>query len=303
MKPPAETYYDILSVRPDASVQEITASYRSLAKILHPDVCESSDAEELFKAVNEAYQILRDPKKREEYDASLVLARSSPYSKYYQGERRYRDPRTWYYSGQNRGTARTATSPEAPPPVRAGAFPRMVQVILFYVTLGMAIFVITQLFLVPWIDGANASDARASYLQGTEWMAEEEYQKAIESYREATTRLPSFSEAWRAKGIAEIKKAEELERLGLPDAGALYRESIRSFSHVQNQQEDAGILKARATALLRTGDVRPAYSLLQTAKDGGIWDSEMESLMREVSATLIPLADQTSNPRMTPLSS
>lgn len=297
MKPPAETYYDILSVRPDASVQEITASYRSLAKILHPDVCESPDAEELFKAVNEAYQILRDPAKREEYDESLVLAASSPYSGYYQGKRRYRDPRTWYYNGQNQRTTHTAASPGAPSPAKTGAFPRMVQVILFYVTLGMAIFVITQLFLLPWIDGANASDARTSYLQGTQWMAEEEYQKAIESFQEATTRLPSFSEAWRAKGIAEVRKAEELERLGRSDAGPLYRESIRSFSRVQNQQEDAGIVKARATALLRTGDVRPAYSLLQTAKEGGVWDSEMESLMREVSATLIPLADQTSTAR------
>ena len=44
-----ESYYEVLNVKRDASPEEITASYRKLAKVLHPDVCGSPEAEELFK--------------------------------------------------------------------------------------------------------------------------------------------------------------------------------------------------------------------------------------------------------------
>ncbi|MDD1725063.1 MAG: DnaJ domain-containing protein, partial [Methanospirillum sp.] len=98
MPDPVESYYDLLNVRRDASPQEITAAYRRLAKVLHPDVCSDPAAEELFKSVNEAYQVLRDEKKREAYDLSLLEAWGSEYGEYYTGKTRYRDPRTWYYA-------------------------------------------------------------------------------------------------------------------------------------------------------------------------------------------------------------
>ena len=44
MPDPGESYYEILNVDRDASSEEITASYRKLAKILHPDVCKSPEA-------------------------------------------------------------------------------------------------------------------------------------------------------------------------------------------------------------------------------------------------------------------
>lgn len=291
MKTPVESYYDILSLRPDASLQEITASYRSLAKMLHPDVCESPDAEELFKAVNEAYQVLRDPKKRDEYDASLAIAKTSPYNGYYQGSRQYRDPRTWYYKNSHNSGQRRQSEKEHQQPEKRSVFPRMVQVVLFYLTLCMAIFVIAQLFLLPWIDGMNASDARSSFSKGNQWMGQEEYLKAIESYQDAATKLPSFSEAWRAKGLAEMKKADQLMRLGKPDADKYYRDAIRSFSNIAGQSpEDVAILKARAKAYLMIGEAQKAESLLNTAKKSGIWDTEMGDLLHEttVQDTRVP---------------
>lgn len=61
-------YYDILGVKPDAGEAEIKAAYRKLARKYHPDKNKDADAEEKFKAVNEAHEALKDPEKRRAYD-------------------------------------------------------------------------------------------------------------------------------------------------------------------------------------------------------------------------------------------
>ena len=61
-------YYGILGVEPSAGEAEIKTAYRRLARKFHPDVSKEPGAEEKFKAVNEAYEALRDPQKRAAYD-------------------------------------------------------------------------------------------------------------------------------------------------------------------------------------------------------------------------------------------
>lgn len=61
-------YYDILGVSRDATLEEIKAAYRKLAVEWHPDRNKSPQAEERFKEINEAYEVLSDPKKRAAYD-------------------------------------------------------------------------------------------------------------------------------------------------------------------------------------------------------------------------------------------
>lgn len=61
-------YYKILGVSKDASQDEIKKAYRIRAKETHPDVNDSSEAEEEFKKVSEAYSVLGNPDKRVEYD-------------------------------------------------------------------------------------------------------------------------------------------------------------------------------------------------------------------------------------------
>ena len=61
-------YYDILGAKRDATQDEIKRAYRKLARKYHPDVSKASDAEDRFKELGEAYEVLKDPEKRAAYD-------------------------------------------------------------------------------------------------------------------------------------------------------------------------------------------------------------------------------------------
>ena len=61
-------YYETLGVKPDTSDADIKSAYRRLARKYHPDVSKESGAEEKFKAVNEAYEALKDSQRRKAYD-------------------------------------------------------------------------------------------------------------------------------------------------------------------------------------------------------------------------------------------
>ncbi len=61
-------YYDIMGVSKDATQDEIKRAYRKLARKYHPDVSKEPDAEQRFKEVGEAYEVLKDPEKRAAYD-------------------------------------------------------------------------------------------------------------------------------------------------------------------------------------------------------------------------------------------
>jgi len=68
---PAEfkNYYDVLGVAKDASADEIKKTFRRLARLYHPDVAKDKiTGEKKFKEINEAYEVLGDPEKRQQYD-------------------------------------------------------------------------------------------------------------------------------------------------------------------------------------------------------------------------------------------
>src|SRR6188474_2996383 len=62
-------YYETLGVAKTASDDEIRSAFRKLARQYHPDVAkDKKTAEEKFKEINEAYEVLSDPEKRKKYD-------------------------------------------------------------------------------------------------------------------------------------------------------------------------------------------------------------------------------------------
>lgn len=62
-------YYDTLGVKRDATDAEIKSAYRKLARKYHPDVNKTKEAEDKFKEINEAYEVLGDKQKRQRYDS------------------------------------------------------------------------------------------------------------------------------------------------------------------------------------------------------------------------------------------
>ena len=64
----SKSLYDTLGVSPNASESEIKKAYRKLARQYHPDVNKTPEAEEKFKEINAAYEILSDKEKKAQYD-------------------------------------------------------------------------------------------------------------------------------------------------------------------------------------------------------------------------------------------
>ena len=65
---PFKDYYQVLGISKAATEAEIKTAYRKLARKYHPDISKEPQAEEKFKEVGEAYEVLKDPEKRAGYD-------------------------------------------------------------------------------------------------------------------------------------------------------------------------------------------------------------------------------------------
>ncbi|HAT2138952.1 TPA: DnaJ domain-containing protein [Legionella pneumophila] len=85
-------YYKIMGVSQDASEKDIKMAYRKLARKYHPDISKEPDAEEQFKEMAEAYEVLKDPKKRSEYDQYLKYKQFNPQSDGFTGRRTQEQP-------------------------------------------------------------------------------------------------------------------------------------------------------------------------------------------------------------------
>ncbi len=73
-----QDYYSILGVSKSASAEELKRAYRKLALQYHPDRNKTKEAEEKFKEINKAYEVLGDPQKRQTYDQFGAAAFEGP---------------------------------------------------------------------------------------------------------------------------------------------------------------------------------------------------------------------------------
>jgi curved DNA-binding protein len=90
-------YYQILGLTRAAEAAEIKRAYRKLARKYHPDVSKEKNAEEKFKELQEAYEVLKDPEKRAAYDQ---LGRN------YRSGQQFRPPPDWAQRFGHSGGAR-----------------------------------------------------------------------------------------------------------------------------------------------------------------------------------------------------
>lgn len=72
-------YYETLGVDGQADADEIKRAYRKLARKYHPDVSVEADAEDRFKEIGEAYEVLKDPEKRAHYDQVKASGGREPF--------------------------------------------------------------------------------------------------------------------------------------------------------------------------------------------------------------------------------
>ena len=111
-------YYKTLGVDKKASQEEIKKAYRKLARQYHPDTNKDAGAEERFKAISEAYDVLGDPDKRKKYDrGGSVFGGSNPFGGG-GGQRRGPSSGSWsdifsdIFSTASRGGPRTKPATE-----------------------------------------------------------------------------------------------------------------------------------------------------------------------------------------------
>jgi tetratricopeptide (TPR) repeat protein len=150
---------------------------------------------------------------------------------------KYQDPSTWYdphiYSTYNH-------TPKSDEPIhnnspnkqnsdkKAQTFNFFLHILL-YATLCMAIFLLAKIIVIPAFDNINTINAIEAYQDGNVWMEEWEYQKAIDCYTKAISFSADFTEAWRAKGYAELAKGVELESKHPELAQRSYQAAIQSL--------------------------------------------------------------------------
>ncbi len=97
-------YYQILGLQRDAKQDEIKRAYRKLARKYHPDVSKEEGAEDRFKEVSEAYEVLKDPEKRAAYDQL---------GSGYRAGQDFRPPPNWDQGFEFHGGGYTEADPEA----------------------------------------------------------------------------------------------------------------------------------------------------------------------------------------------
>lgn len=133
--PPAKNYYKILQVDPSAEAEVIAAAYKRLSIKYHPDTNRSPDAHRRMQEINEAYDVLKDPARRRQYD--LNRGRSTYRETYYEREEPERS-----YKSYPKGDSSDVQPANTP----GQALSKLIVSLTFPVTYVLSIFILFRLF-------------------------------------------------------------------------------------------------------------------------------------------------------------
>ena len=105
-------YYQILGLQRDVSQEEIKKAYRRIAKQYHPDSNPGNrEAEKKFKEASEAYEVLSNEEKRENYDHKLIAEQKKSTGESFANFFSFRPSDSKTDEGKNRKTSNTKTNP------------------------------------------------------------------------------------------------------------------------------------------------------------------------------------------------
>lgn len=270
------TYYHILGIKSNATVDEIAAAYRRKIKEWHPDVCRHPDAEEKMREANEAAEVLLDPCRRKKYDASFARELSL-----------FRNARSWIIDDQPVNTRADGPAHDRPSsePVKkrrsaSHRSPFVSQRIRYTAGFCAAGFVFLVLVFVglaaitsqagvqsvshfspdPALTTMDTStgNAQRAIEQGDALFESGDYEGALRVYDAVIARYPDIpnKEVWYNRGTA-------LNFLGR------YRDASESFDRVLSiSPDDSLVLAQKGASLLGLGRYEDALGYTDQALSG-----------------------------------
>ena len=233
-------YYDILGVESTASAQEIRDAYKTMAKKYHPDKnVDNPYAEEVFKRINTAYQVLSDQQKRYQYDQSQIYqtvatTATSSETNYYRPNNTGQAP----YRNTTRQSYKTRRIYRPKSKYRYAHIPKRVRrnlnILAGVVGLGVLIFG----FYI--YDASRYYAARHRYQQAVKYMQEKDYYLAIKNLHEAVAFNPALVEAhlligkindsvYKQPEIAYINYSRAIRYSETPTAEMYYQRGLYAF--------------------------------------------------------------------------
>jgi curved DNA-binding protein CbpA len=143
-----KNYFKVMGLSESATDDDVNKAFRQLAQQYHPDRNPSPDAQTKFKEINEAYQTLRDPQKRQQHVYEIRQASAGPSPAASRAEADYRPPEYYRQNPAARPAAPTANPRRTPPWL--GTILQSGQIFLWAIVgggAGMALVIATRLIL------------------------------------------------------------------------------------------------------------------------------------------------------------